>query len=76
MVLTINDKEQASNELFVRTNLCCEGFPQNQVGFLQAVRKALEKYDKEVVIRHLDQILEYYKGKMTELPKSKISSNR
>ena len=72
----MNNKAQASNELFVRTNLCCEGFLQNQIGFLQAVRKALEEYDKEEVIRHLDQILEYYKSKLTELPKSGISSNR
>jgi hypothetical protein len=72
----MNNRAQASNELFVQTNLCCEGFLQNQVNFLQAVRKALMEYDKEEVIRHLDQILEYYKSKLGELPKSGISSNR
>lgn len=70
----MNSKEQASDELFVRTNLCCEGFLQNQISFIQAVRKALEEYNKEEVIRHLDHIVEYYKSKLTELPKSKNPS--
>lgn len=72
----MNKKEQNSNELFVQTNLCCEGFLQNQIGFLQAMRKALEEYDKKEVIKHVDQILDYYKGKLTELPKSETSLNR
>jgi hypothetical protein len=69
-------KKQTSNELFVRTNLCCEGFLLNQIGFLQAVRKTLETCDKEEVIRHIDQILEYYKSKLVELPKIRNASNR
>ena len=72
----MSNKKQTSNELFVRTNLCCEGFLQNQISFLQALRKALEKYDKEEVIRHLDLILEYYKNKLVELPKVRNSSSR
>jgi hypothetical protein len=70
------NKEQKSNKLFVQTNMCCEGFLQNQVSLIQAVRKALEEYDAETVKRHLDQILEYYKSKLTELPNSKLSSSR
>jgi hypothetical protein len=76
VALALSNKKQTSNELFVHTNLCCEGFLQNQIGFLQAVRKALETYDKEEVIRHLDVILDYYKSKLTELPKVKNSSSR
>jgi hypothetical protein len=72
----MSKKEQTSNELFVQTNLCCEGFLQNQINFMQAVRKALEEYDKEEVIRHVDQILGYYKSKLTELPKQGTPSNR
>jgi len=72
----MNSKKQVSNELFVRTNLCCEGFLHNQIDFLQASRKALEEYNKEEAIRHIDHIIEYYKSKLTELPKSRTSSNR
>jgi hypothetical protein len=67
----MNKKEQASNELVMQTNLCCEGFLQNQIGFIQAVRKALGEYSKEEVIKHLDLILGYYKSKLSELPKSR-----
>ncbi len=72
----MSNKKQASNKLFVQTNLCCEGFLQNQIGFIEAVRKALEEYDKEEVVGHIDQILDYYKSKLAELPKSRTSSNR
>ena len=74
--MTMSSKKQTSNELFVHTNMCCEGFLQNQIGLLQAVRAALEKYDKEEVIRHIDLILEYYKSKLTELPTIRNSSNK
>jgi hypothetical protein len=34
-----------------------------------AVRRTLEEFDKETVIKQIDQLLNYYKGKLTELPK-------
>jgi hypothetical protein len=72
----MNSKGRSSNELFTQTNLCCQGFLENQIGFLQVVRKAIREYDKEEVIRHIDQILEYYKSKLAELPKPIAPSNR
>lgn len=72
----MNNKEQASNELFVQTNTCCEGFLQNQIGVLQAVRNVLEEFDKEEVIKQIDQILGYYKNKLTELSEHGMPSNR
>lgn len=72
----MNNKKQASNNLFVQTNMCCEGFLQNQIGVLQAVRKALSEFDKEEVIRQVDQILDYYKTKLTELSKPETPSRR
>lgn len=70
----MNKKEQASNELFVQTNSCCEGFLQNQISVLEAIRRVLGEFDKEEVIRQLDQILDYYKSKLVELPKYEASS--
>jgi len=72
----MNKKEQASNELFVQTNLCCEGFLQNQIGVLEAIRRVLGEFDKEEVVRQLDQILDYYKSKLAELPKYGAPSDR
>ncbi len=72
----MKNKKQASNELFTQTNTCCAGFLQNQIGFLQAFRKALGEYDKEEIIEHVDQILDYYKSKLTEVQKPGTSSNK
>jgi hypothetical protein len=36
---------------------------------MTAVRQALEEFDKETVIKQVDQILGYYQKKLTELPK-------
>lgn len=62
-------KKQSSNPLLMQTNQCCQGFLQNQIGVLQAIRNTLEEYSKEEVIKHIDQILIYYKQKIEELPK-------
>lgn len=62
-------QKQASNPLLTQTNQCCTGFLQNQIGVLQAIRNTLEEYTKEEVINHIDQILNYYKQKLEELPK-------
>jgi len=72
----MNKKEQASNELFVKTNSCCEGFLQNQISVLQAIRRVLGEFDKEEVIKQLDQILDYYESKLAELPKHGTPSDR
>lgn len=65
----MNNEEQASNELFVQTNSCCKGFLENQIGVLQAVKRALEEFDKEEVVKQIDQILSYYRSKLEELPR-------
>lgn len=67
-------KKQASNPLLIQTNRCCEGFLQNQVSVLQAIRNALEEFNKEEVIKHIDQILNYYKQRLEELPKAKLTT--
>ena len=41
------------------------------MGMLQVVRKTLAEFDKEEVIRHIDQILDYYKSKLEELQEYK-----
>jgi len=62
-------QKQASNEIIVQATSCCLGFLQNQIGIMQVIKKALEEFDKETVIKQIDQILDYYKGKLAELPK-------
>ncbi len=67
-------KKQTSNPLLTQTNQCCKGFLQNQVNVLQAIRNTLEEYTKEEVIKHIDQILNYYEQKIEELPKPKSTT--
>lgn len=66
----MNNKEHASNELFAQTNSCCTDFLENQIRVLQAVKRALEEFDKEEVIKQIDQILSYYRGKLDTLPRT------
>ncbi len=67
-------KKQASNPLLLQTNQCCQGFLQNQVSVLQAIRNTLEEYSKEDVIKYIDQIINYYKQKVEELPEIQKST--
>jgi hypothetical protein len=65
----MSKQKQASNMIMLQVNSCCSNFLENQIRFIIAVRQTLEEFDKETVIKQIDQILNYYQNKLTELSK-------
>jgi hypothetical protein len=62
-------QKQAPNKIIIQATSCCVGFLENQIGIMRVIKKALEEFDKETVIKQIDQILNYYEEKLAELPK-------
>jgi hypothetical protein len=65
----MSEPKQVPNEIVVQATACCLGFLENQIGIMRVIKKSLEEFDKETVIKQIDQILSYYKKKLAELPK-------
>lgn len=63
------NKQKKSNEIILQATSCCLGFLQSQIGIMQVIKNTLEEFDKETVLKQIDQILDYYKLKLAELPK-------
>ncbi len=65
----MSSQKQKSNVIMLQASSCCENFLENQIRFMVAVRKSLEEFDKKTVMKQIDQLLDYYNKKLTELQK-------
>ena len=66
----MNKLKKAPNEIIVSAANCCSGFLDNQITVMRAIKKTLKEFDKELVVKQLEQLIDYYEKKRSELPKA------
>jgi ribosomal protein L11 methylase PrmA len=67
---SLSKQKQSANEITVSAATCCSGFLDNQITVMRAIKKTLEDFDKDYVVKQLEQLIEYYEKKRAELPKN------